>query len=77
MSRPRIADHYQQLADSVAQFAREVVAPVAAEHDEAKTFPYDVVRQMGEAGYFGLPSRQSRKRENSGRRYDCRGARYE
>lgn len=55
MSRPRIADHYQQLADSVAQFAREVVAPVAAEHDEAKTFPYDVVRQMGEAGYFGLP----------------------
>ena len=36
-------------------FAREVVAPVAAHHDATKTFPYDVVRQMGEMGLFGLP----------------------
>jgi len=32
-----------------------VVAPVAAHHDATKTFPYDVVRQMGEMGLFGLP----------------------
>jgi short-chain 2-methylacyl-CoA dehydrogenase len=55
VSRPHLADHYRQLAESVAAFAHDVVAPVAAGHDQACTFPYDVVRQMGEAGYFGLP----------------------
>ncbi len=32
-----------------------MVAPVAAHHDRTATFPYDVVRQMGEMGLFGLP----------------------
>jgi hypothetical protein len=44
-----------QLKKTVEQFAREVVAPVMAAHDEAHTFPYDVVRQMAEMGLFGLP----------------------
>ncbi len=43
------------LRSTVETFAREVVAPVAAHHDATKTFPYDVVRQMGEMGLFGLP----------------------
>jgi alkylation response protein AidB-like acyl-CoA dehydrogenase len=43
------------LRETVADFAREVVAPVAAEHYEQHTFPYDVVRQMGKLGLFGLP----------------------
>ena len=32
-----------------------MVAPVAAHHDATATFPYDVVRQMGEMGLFALP----------------------
>ena len=32
-----------------------MVDPVAAQHDRDHTFPYDVVRQMGEMGLFGLP----------------------
>jgi short-chain 2-methylacyl-CoA dehydrogenase len=45
----------EQLRQTVEAFAREVVAPVAAHHDAAKSFPYEVVRQMGELGLFGLP----------------------
>ena len=51
----RLTDEQQSLRKTVEEFAREVVAPVAAHHDETKTFPYDVVRQMGEMGLFGLP----------------------
>jgi len=51
----QLSDEQTQLSKTVAAFAREVVAPVAAHHDETKSFPYDVVRQMGEMGLFGLP----------------------
>jgi len=51
----QLTDEQAQLKKTVAAFAREVVAPVAAHHDETRTFPYDVVRQMGEMGLFGLP----------------------
>ena len=36
-------------------FAREVVAPAAEELDRNHEFGYDIVRQMGELGLFGLP----------------------
>ena len=45
----------EMLRSTVADFARQVVSPVAAHHDETATFPYEVVRQMGEMGLFGLP----------------------
>lgn len=46
---------YDELRRTVADFARSVVAPVSAKHDAEHTFPYEVVRQMGEMGLFGLP----------------------
>ncbi|MFI5495422.1 acyl-CoA dehydrogenase family protein [Actinoplanes sp. NPDC051859] len=51
----RLSDEQEALRDSVREFAREQVAPVIAEHYERKTFPYDVIRQMGKMGLFGLP----------------------
>jgi short-chain 2-methylacyl-CoA dehydrogenase len=51
----RLNEEQEQLRKTVEAFAREVVAPVAAHHDATKTFPYDVVRQMGQMGLFGLP----------------------
>ncbi len=51
----QLTDEQQQLRATVAEFASEVVAPVAAEHDREHTFPYAVVRQMGQLGLFGLP----------------------
>jgi alkylation response protein AidB-like acyl-CoA dehydrogenase len=51
----RLSEEQEALQASVREFAREQVAPVIAEHYEHKTFPYDVVRQMGKMGLFGLP----------------------
>jgi short/branched chain acyl-CoA dehydrogenase len=51
----RLSEEQEALRESVREFAREQVAPVIAEHYEHKSFPYDVVRQMGKMGLFGLP----------------------
>src|SRR3954453_14174622 len=51
----RLTDEQEALRDSVREFAREQVAPVIADHYEHKSFPYDLVRQMGKMGLFGLP----------------------
>ncbi|MEU8230257.1 acyl-CoA dehydrogenase family protein [Actinoplanes sp. NPDC048967] len=51
----RLSDEQEALVISVREFAREQVAPVIAEHYEKKTFPYEVIRQMGKMGLFGLP----------------------
>ncbi|MFD1214068.1 acyl-CoA dehydrogenase family protein [Arthrobacter sp. GCM10027362] len=48
-------EDYQDLADTVRDFANEVVAPASAKHDEEHSFPYGIVKQMGEMGLFGLP----------------------
>lgn len=51
----RLTDDQAALRESVRDFAREVIAPVIAEHYEQHTFPYEVIRQMGKMGLFGLP----------------------
>jgi short/branched chain acyl-CoA dehydrogenase len=50
-----LPDHYEQLAKTVRDFARSVVAPVAAKHDAEHSFPYEVVSGMADMGLFGLP----------------------
>jgi len=44
-----------QVRDMARRFATEVVAPRARELDETETFPEDIVKQMGELGFMGLP----------------------
>ncbi len=51
----RLSDEYEALRKTVQDFARQVVAPQAEELDRTEAFPYDIVRQMGEMGLFGLP----------------------
>ena len=51
----RLSEEQEALRASVQEFAREQVAPVIAEHYERHTFPYDIIRQMGKMGLFGLP----------------------
>jgi short-chain 2-methylacyl-CoA dehydrogenase len=55
MPDPRLDDEQEAFRRTVADFARDVVAPVAYEYDERGEFPYPVVKQMGEMGLFGLP----------------------
>ena len=55
LSTGMLPDEYSQLAKTVRDFAREVVAPVAARHDADHSFPYEIVAGMAEMGLFGLP----------------------
>jgi short/branched chain acyl-CoA dehydrogenase len=50
-----LSPEQQAIRDTCRDFAREVVAPAAEELDREHKFGYDVVRQMGELGLFGLP----------------------
>jgi short/branched chain acyl-CoA dehydrogenase len=51
----RLSDELEMFRKTVEAFARDVVAPVAAYHDETATFPYEVVEGMADMGLFGLP----------------------
>ncbi len=51
----QLSEEHEALRASVREFAREVVAPVIAEYYEKHAFPYEIVRQMGKMGLFGLP----------------------
>ena len=51
----QLAPEQQELRDSVAHFARDVVAPVIGGYYERGEFPYDIVAKMGKLGLFGLP----------------------
>jgi short/branched chain acyl-CoA dehydrogenase len=51
----RLDDDHETLRKTVEEFARDVVAPQAERLDTAEEFPYDIVRQMGKMGLFGLP----------------------
>jgi short/branched chain acyl-CoA dehydrogenase len=51
----RLTDEQEAFRTTVGDFARAVVAPRAFEYDERAEFPYDVVKQMGEMGLFGVP----------------------
>jgi alkylation response protein AidB-like acyl-CoA dehydrogenase len=51
----QLPDEYSELAKTVRDFAVNVVAPVAADHDAHHTFPYEVVKGMAGMGLFGLP----------------------
>ncbi|HEY7967141.1 MAG TPA: acyl-CoA dehydrogenase family protein [Solirubrobacteraceae bacterium] len=50
-----LSDEHRLLRDTVREFARSRVAPVAGELDAQKAFPYEIVRELGELGLMGIP----------------------
>ncbi|MEU0553550.1 acyl-CoA dehydrogenase family protein [Dactylosporangium sp. NPDC006015] len=50
-----LGEELEALRQSVREFANDVVAPVIGDYYERHAFPYDIVRQMGKMGLFGLP----------------------
>jgi len=50
-----LSDEQRLLRDTVRDFARREVAPRAEELDRTKSFPYELVSQMGELGLMGIP----------------------
>jgi alkylation response protein AidB-like acyl-CoA dehydrogenase len=50
-----LKDEHRQVREMARKFADEVVAPRAREQDEKEEFPADIVQQMCELGFMGLP----------------------
>lgn len=53
-SWPNLDESQTMLMDQIHQFAKGVVAPRAAHHDETGEFPTDTVKQMAEMGLMGM-----------------------
>jgi short-chain 2-methylacyl-CoA dehydrogenase len=50
-----LSDEQKLLRDTVRDFARAEVAPVAEELDRTKSFPYEIVAKLGKLGLMGIP----------------------
>jgi alkylation response protein AidB-like acyl-CoA dehydrogenase len=50
-----LSEEQRELRDIVRRFAQDKVAPIIGDYYERHEFPYDLVRQMGAMGLFGLP----------------------
>ncbi len=55
----QLSDEQRLLRDTVRDFARGEVAPVAGELDRTKAFPYELVAKMGELDLMGIPFPES------------------
>jgi short-chain 2-methylacyl-CoA dehydrogenase len=51
----RLSDEHEELRLTVAEFARDVVAPVIGDFYQRGEFPYEIIARMGKLGLFGLP----------------------
>ena len=51
----RLDEEQEALRATVRDFANEQIAPVIADYYENEKFPYELIRQMGKMGLFGLP----------------------
>jgi short-chain 2-methylacyl-CoA dehydrogenase len=50
-----LSDDHRLIQETVRDFARNEVAPVAEELDREKRFPYEIVGKLGELGLMGIP----------------------
>jgi butyryl-CoA dehydrogenase len=50
----QFTDEQLMIQSMVREFAREVVSVGAAQRDQTKTFPADILKQMGELGLLGM-----------------------
>ncbi len=50
-----LSDEQRLLRDTVRDFARQEVRPVAEELDRTKSFPYEIVEKLGGLGLMGIP----------------------
>ncbi|MCP3819575.1 acyl-CoA dehydrogenase family protein [Streptomyces sp. A3M-1-3] len=51
----RLSPEHEELRRTVEEFAHDVVAPKIGDFYERHEFPYEIIREMGRMGLFGLP----------------------
>jgi butyryl-CoA dehydrogenase len=49
-----LTEEQQAIRDTVRRFARERIAPIAAEHDRSGDFPMETMKALGEMGILGV-----------------------
>lgn len=47
-------EQQQMLKETVAEFAKEKIAPVARQYDESAEFPFEIIREMGKLDLLGV-----------------------
>src|SRR3989440_10913030 len=50
-----LPDDHRLLRSTVREFAEQEIAPRAEELDRTKSFPYEIVRRLGELDLMGIP----------------------
>ncbi|HET7047537.1 MAG TPA: acyl-CoA dehydrogenase family protein, partial [Solirubrobacteraceae bacterium] len=50
-----LSDDHRLLRDTVRDFARQEIAPVAEKLDRTHSFPYEIVKRLGELDLMGIP----------------------
>ncbi|HJW09993.1 MAG TPA: acyl-CoA dehydrogenase family protein, partial [Holophagaceae bacterium] len=50
----QLPDHVEALREEVRKFAEKEIRPHVMAWDEAKTFPMQVMKQLGEMGMMGV-----------------------
>lgn len=49
-----ITDEHRMIQQAARDFAQNVIAPIAAHHDETGEFPLETVKQLGQLGLMGI-----------------------
>ena len=54
MSSLFFTEDHDDIRALAKEFAEKTLAPIAAQIDQTEQFPEEIVRQMGELGFYGL-----------------------
>lgn len=49
-----LTDEHEMIRQAARDFARNEIAPIAAEFDESGEFPMETIKKMGEMGFMGI-----------------------
>ena len=49
-----LSDEHKMIRDTARDFAKNEIAPIAAEHDESGEFPHESIKKMGAMGFMGI-----------------------
>ncbi len=49
-----LSNEHKMIRDAARDFAKNEIAPIAAQFDESGEFPYETIKKMGEMGFMGI-----------------------
>ncbi len=49
-----LSPEHKMIRDAAREFARNEIAPIAAQYDESGEFPHSTIQKMGEMGFMGI-----------------------